>query len=388
MNRLIFNSLLSISGFLLLVSASSCQNSSGNTISTPPAQALPVITVNNLPATTYQEYSATLEGSQNVEIRPQVDGYIDKILVDEGAYVQKGTVLFRINDRVYREQLNNARAVLAAAKANLANADINVSKLTPLVRENVVSDVQLKAAQAMYDAAKASVAQAEAGVQNASINLGYTAVTAPSEGYVGRIPFKTGSLVGLMTTEPLTVLSSVNNIRAYFSFSEKDFMEFKQKFAGESVEQKIKQMPEVELVLADGSIYAQKGKVEIVSGQFDNSKGTISFRASFPNANGLLRSGNSGRIRIPDAASSVLVIPKEATFELQDKIFVFTVGKNNTVLSKPVIVANATGNYYLLKSGLEPGEKIVYSGLDRLKDGAPIQPQPLAIDSLLKVHPL
>jgi len=387
MNRLIFNSLLAISGFLLLVSASSCQSTSGNPMAAP-VQSLPVITINNLPATTYQEFSATLEGSQNVEIRPQVEGYIDKILVDEGAYVQKGTVLFRINDRIYREQLNNAKAVLAAAKANLANAEINVSKLAPLVKENIVSDVQLRAAQSLYDAAKANVAQAEAGVQNASINLGYTVISAPSEGYVGRIPFKTGSLVGLMTTEPLTVLSSVNNIRAYFSFSEKDFLEFKEKFEGGSIEEKIKQMPEVELVLADGSVYPQKGKVEIVSGQFDNSKGTISFRASFPNANGLLRSGNSGRIRIPDAAPAVLVVPKEATFELQDKVFVFTVGKNNTVLSKPVIVANATSNYYLLKSGLEPGEKIVYSGLDRLKDGAAIQPQPMTIDSLLKVHPL
>ena len=149
-----------------------------------------------MPSTVYKEYSASLEGSKDIEIRPQVDGYIEKIYVDEGASVRKGQPLFQINDRPYREQVNNAKANLAAAKANLATAEINVSRIAPLVQSNIVSDVQLKSAQAAYNAVAAKVAQAQAMVQNAQINLGYTLVKAPANGYIGRIPMKTGSLVG------------------------------------------------------------------------------------------------------------------------------------------------------------------------------------------------
>jgi membrane fusion protein (multidrug efflux system) len=347
-----------------------------------------VITVNNQAATTYKEFSASLEGSRDIEIRPQVDGYLDQIYVDEGAHVRKGQLLFRINDRPYREQLNNAKASLAAAKANQANAEINVAKLTPLVQNNVISDVQLKTAKATYDAAAASVAQAQAMVSNAEINTGYTVIKAPADGYVGRIPYKTGSLVGTTTPEALTVLSAVQEVYAYFSFSEKDFLEFSKQFPGNTIEEKLKQIPPVDLVLADNSIYPSKGKVETVSGQFNNSMGSISFRAAFPNTNGLLRSGNTGKIRIPEVLNSAIVIPQESTFELQDKVFVFVLADSNKVTSTPINVAGTSGNYYLVGKGISPGQKIVYSGLDRLKDGTVIQPEQLSLDSLLKARPL
>jgi membrane fusion protein (multidrug efflux system) len=354
----------------------------------PPPQSLPVITVSSMPATTYQEYSASLEGSKDIEIRPQVDGYIEKIYVDEGAHVRKGQALFQINSRTYLTQLNNAKASLAAAKANLANAQINVSKLTPLVQNNVISDVQLKTAQAAYDAAAANVSQADAVVRSAQINLGYTMIKAPVDGYIGRIPFKTGSLVGTTTAEPLTVISEIKNVFAYFSLSENDFFQFKNQFPGNTMEEKIKQMPPVELILADGSVYPEKGKVEIVSGQFNNSMGSISFRAIFQNKDGLLRSGNTGRVRVPRSIASAVVIPQEATFELQDKILVFALGDSNKVTSKPITVAGRSGNYYLVQDGVKPGQKIVYTGLDRLQDGAVIQPQLISMDSLLKIKPL
>lgn len=341
-----------------------------------------------MPATTYQEFSASLEGSKDIEIRPQVNGYLDKIYVDEGAHVRKGQPLFHINDLPYRQQLNNAMAGLAAAKANLANAQINVSKLTPLVQNNVISDVQLKTAQAAYDAAAASVAQAQALVQNEKINLGYALITAPVDGYIGRIPFKTGSLASTTTVEPLTVLSEVKDIHAYFSLSENDFIRFKDEYPGKTIEEKIKEMPPVELVLADNSVYPQKGKVEIVSGQFNNSTGAISFRATFQNTNGLLRSGNTGRVRVSRVIPSALIIPQAATFELQDKVFVFVLGDSNKVTSKPITITGKSGDYYLVKKGINAGEKIVYTGLDRLKDGSVIQPQNMAMDSLLKAKPL
>jgi membrane fusion protein (multidrug efflux system) len=374
-----------IIGLISIITLYSCNSSAGNEAGMQmPPQALPVITLSNQPATTFQEFSASLEGSKVIEIRPQVDGYLDKIYVDEGAHVRRGQPLFHINDRPYLEQLNNAKASLGAAKANLANAQINVSKLTPLVQSNVVSEVQLKTAQASYDAAAASVAQAQAMVGNAQINLGYTTISAPVDGYIGRIPMKTGSLVGTTTAEALTVLSEIKEIYAYFSFSERDFLDFKNNYPGTTIEEKIKQMPPVELLLADNSVYPNKGRIETVSGQFNNQIGAINFRAAFQNTDGLLRSGNTGKIRIPRLISSTLVVPQEATFEIQDKVFVFILADSNKVVSAPITITGTSGNYYLVEKGVQPGQRIVYSGLDRLRDGAVIQPEPLSLDSLIR----
>jgi len=353
-----------------------------------PPQELPVITVSSLPATTYQYYTASLQGSRDIEIRPQVDGYINKIYVDEGASVKKGQLLFKIDPQPYMEQLNNANALYMAAKASLEDAEINVNKLVPLVQNNVISDVQLKSAQAALNVAKANVAQTSAAVQSARINLGYTSITAPASGYIGSIPYKTGSLVGRSTPDPLTVLSETKDVRAYFSMSELNFQQFKDQFPGNTIEEKIKQMPPVELVLATDSVYPQKGKVELAEGQFDKTTGTINFRATFPNAQGLLRSGNTGKIRIVRNLGNSVVVPQEATFELQDKIFVYALGDSNKVASRPITVAGTSGNYYLVQSGVNQGEKIVYTGLERLRDGAVIQPQPISMDSLLKAKPM
>jgi membrane fusion protein (multidrug efflux system) len=373
--------LISILAYILF----GCQSSPGNgSYTAPPPQSLPVITVKTMPATTYKEFSASVEGSKDIEIRPEVDGYIERIFADEGAHVRKGQPLFQINSRTYLAQLNNAKASLAAAKANLANAQINVSKLTPLVQNNVISDVQLKTAQAAYDAAAANVSQAEAVVRNAQINLGYTMIKAPVDGYIGRIPLKTGSRVGTTTAEPLTVISEIKKVFVYFSLSENDFFQFKNEFPGTTVEEKIKQMPPVELILADGSIYPEKGKVEVVSGQFSNSMGSITFRAGFANKEGLLRSGNTGRVRIPHSVTSAVVVPQESTFELQDKVLIFALGDSNKVVSKPITITGRSGNYYLVEKGVAAGEKIVYTGLDRLQDGAVIQPQFISMDSLIK----
>lgn len=354
----------------------------------PQVESLPVISLSNQPFSSYREYSATLEGAKDIEIRPQVSGYLDQIFVDEGAQVKKGQSLFRINEQPYLEALNNAKAALAAAKANQANAEINVNKLAPLVEHNVVSPVQLKSAQAVYDAAAASVAQAQAQVANAEINIGYCLIKAPGDGFIGRIPFKTGSLVSMSTATPLTVLSEIKDVRAYFSLSETDYLQFRSQYPGKTISEKLKQLPPVELVLADNSVYPEKGKVEIVSGQFSNGAGSIPFRASFPNIDGSLRSGNTGRIRIPTRVVSGVVIPQESTFELQDKVFVFVVGDSNKVHSIPVNIEARSGNYYLVGQGVKAGDRIVYSGVDRLRDDAVIQPTPMSFDSLLKARPL
>jgi len=375
--------LLPLIGLSVLIIAQACSTSSGNEQVADAPQRLPVLTLHPQSATTYNEYPAALEGSKDIEIRPQVDGQLEHIYVDEGAYVQQGQPLFRINARVYTEQLNNAKASLAAAEANLTNARIDVGKLTPLVKNQVLSDVQLNAALAAERAAEANVEQAKALVESAQINLGYTVISAPVAGYIGRIPFKMGSLVGTTAPEPLTVLSEIRNVFAYFSLSENDFIGFKNRVAGTTIADKISHLPPVELVLSDGSTYPEKGKVEIALGQFDDRTGTITFRAAFPNEEGLLRSGNTGKIRIPNVSPSVILIPQEATFELQDKVFVFALADSNRVESRPIPIAGRSGTYYLVEQGVKPGDRIVYAGLDRLQDGTRIIPEPVAPDSLI-----
>lgn len=372
-----------------LATLESCNNTGGSaTYAAPPPVVLPVISISSRPFTTYREYTASLEGSKDIEIRPQVGGYIEKIFVDEGAFVKKGQPLFKINDQPYLEALNNANASLAVAKANQASAEINMNKLEPLVANNVISPIQLKTAKAAYDAATAYVSQAAAQVGNAKINIGYALIRAPVDGYIGRIRSKIGSLAGLSSQDALTIISEVKDVRAYFSVSETAFLRFKDEYPGKTLEDKIKNLPPVELILSDNTVYPVKGKVEIVAGQFATGTGAIPFRASFPNPNGVLRSGSTGRVRISVSLPAGLVIPQESTFELQDKVFVFVLGDSNKVHSSAVQIAGRSGNYYLVENGIRAGDRIVYSGVDKLNDGARIQPLPMSLDSLLKTRPM
>lgn len=367
---------------------SGCNSAQGNQAAPPPPPALPVLPVQNTSATTYHEFSASIEGKTNVDIRPQVSGYLDKIYVEEGSYVTQGQPLFKINDRPYDEQVNNAQANIQAAKANLEKAAIEVNRLQPLVENKVVSDVQLKAAQAEYEAAKAAVTQAQAAGNNAGINLGYTLLKAPVSGYVGRIPFKVGALVGKGEAQPLTIVSDVKEVYAYFGMSENDFLKFTGQVPGKTINDKIKALPPVELQLADKSIYAAKGRIELMEGQFDRNIGAITFRATFPNAEGLLRSGITGKVRIPQGNDGLLPIPQTSTYEIQDRIFVYAVGDSNKVVSKQIHIVGKTTDYYLVDKGVQPGDKIVFAGMDRLQDGAVITPQLLSVDSVRKVMPL
>ncbi|MBN9381213.1 MAG: efflux RND transporter periplasmic adaptor subunit [Chitinophagaceae bacterium] len=358
-----------------------------------PPPSLPVTAAVALPATTYQDFTASVQGKRDVEIKPQVDGYLVGIEVDEGAYVHKGQPLFLIDRRPFEEQLNTAKAALIAAKARSESAQIDVDKLKPLVENKVVSDVQLRSAQATYNSAQAAVEQAQAEMEAARINLNYTTITAPSDGYVGTIPYKTGSLVTKQQDKTLTVLSETKDMRVYFSMSEPDFLLFKEKYAGNTVPDKIKQMPPVQLVLADNSIYPHPGKVEIVDGQFDKAVGAIKFRASFPNVEGVLRSGSTGKVRIPTTYKSALVVPQDATFEMQGKVFVYTVADSNKIVTKPLNISGRTTNYYFVSDGVKQGDKLVLASMSTtlmggLRDGMVITPQMISTDSLLKVKPL
>jgi membrane fusion protein (multidrug efflux system) len=381
--------LVVIAGLSLLAATllSRCTEPTQAAVATPPAPTLPVIQVSQEPVTTYRDYTANVEGSKDIEIRPQVKGILSHIYVDEGAYVEKGQLLFQIDPSPYKQAYQQASASLASAEASLKVARINADRLEPLVQRKVVSDVELQTARASYEQAKAAVAGAKAAEASANINLNYTRITAPVAGYISSIPYKMGSLVGDNDDQALTVLSETKQMHVYFSMSEKDFMDFKASYTGASLEEKLAKVPPVELILADGTIYGQKGKVELVEGSFNKDAGAISFRASFPNEHGLLRSGNTGKVRLFGQAVHGILIPQGATFEIQDKTFAFLLTDSNKVKSVPVQIAVKKGNYYVLSEGLKPGDKIVLQGLDRLKNGMQIAPEAVSMDSLTKANP-
>jgi membrane fusion protein (multidrug efflux system) len=365
-----------ISIFILAILIAGC--SGGQPAVPPPApQALQVISLQGNAATTYTEYPASIQGAVDLEIRPQVSGILDKILVAEGAAVQKGQPLFKIDERPFREALNNAKAQLHAAQAAVTNAQIEVDKLAPLVKNKVVSDYQLKTATSSYQSAVANVEQAKAGVASAAINLGYTLIKAPVSGYVGRLPKKQGSLVAPNDPTPLTLLSDAHEVHVYFSLGEDDFVAFNAKYPGNTIGEKLKKMPPVDLVLADNSVYPKQGKVDMVDGQFDRQTGSISLRATFPNSQGLLRSGNTGKIRLGLQHDDAISIPQSSTVEVQDKIFVFVVDGANKVTRTPITISGTTGTNYLVKDGLKSGDRIVFDGIDKLKDGDTIKPEKL-----------
>jgi membrane fusion protein (multidrug efflux system) len=371
----LINSVIAITiALFTLLLLNSC-SSSPATLAAPPPPSLPVAEIHTSSVTTYQEYPASIEGTVNVEIRPQVSGSLDKVFVDEGALVSAGQPLFKINDQPYRAQLNNALASQHAAEGALVNAQLEIDKLTPLVQNKVVSDYQLKTAKATYQIAAANIEQAKANVATAQINLGYTIIKAPVSGYIGRLLKKQGSLVAPQDVEALTQLSDVHDVHVYFSLGEKDFVSFKEQYPGQTLKDKLSHLPSVALLLADNSEYATKGKIDMIDGQFDKNTGAITVRASFPNAQGLLRSGNTGKIRLSLVHNDALIVPQSATIEMQDKVFVFAVADSNKVKKSPITIIGKNGTDYIVKDGVKVGDQIVLSGVDHLQEGAKITPQ-------------
>ena len=337
--------------------------------------ALPVMKVTLSDATVTTQYSALLEGKVNVEIRPQVDGTLKTIYVDEGAFVKAGQPLFKIDDRVFREEYNSALASQHAADARLVVAKLDEEKLVPLVQNKVISEIQLKTATANTHAAQAALEQAKAATRSAQVNLDYTVIKAPVSGYIGKIPLRLGSLVSKNQTEWLTLLSDVSDVYAYFSMSENDFMRFRQQYPGAAIQDKLSQLPPVSLILSDGTRYPEKGVIGSISGQFDQTTASVRIRAVFHNPHGLLRSGNTGKVVFQSPFHDALLVPQAATVELQDKIFVFLLDKGNKVGQHLVTVSGKSGNNYIVSAGLKPGDRIVTAGIEKLKDGMVINPE-------------
>lgn len=343
--------------------------------------ALPIFTVEKSNASTIKDYIGTIEGKVNVEIRSQAEGILQEIYVDEGAYVQKGQKLFKIDASAYQEVLNNMVATQNVAKAKLENAQLEVERLKPLVENDVISEVRLKSAMSDYDVAKASLDQAGAAVRSAQINKEFTIINAPANGYIGRIPKRVGNLVSKGDSEPMTVLSDVQTVYVYFSINESDFLYFTKMKAKEDSAAGIKYssnnsltFPDVSLILADGEEYSKKGKVDAVSGQVDRTTGAISLRASFPNDDNILRTGSTGTLKVEEVKKDVLQIPQVATSELQDKTFVYVLNDNNKVERRTVTIAGSSKDKYIISQGISAGDRVVLSGFDKITDGSTILP--------------
>jgi len=339
------------------------------------APALAVLTVNAKEVTTYQDFPASVKGIDNVEIRPQVTGTLEQVLIDEGVFVNAGQPLFKIDDRPFKAALSNAVASLHAAEGVAANANLEVEKLAPLVQNNVVADYQLKTAKAAARVADANIEMARANITTARINLNYTLIKAPLSGYIGRLLKKKGTLVNPADPTALTDLSDVHHVHVYFALAEKDFVTFKDQYEGETLQDKLQHVESVSLVLSDNSVYANTGRIDMIDGQFNETTGAIDLRADFPNTKGLLRSGNTGKIRLPLAHKNVITVPQSATLELQDKIYVFAIGDGNKVKKQGIKVIGKTGSDFLVSEGLRQGDRIVTEGLGFLAEGTVINPQ-------------
>ncbi len=338
-------------------------------------QAYPVVTVIAKTATLQTAYPATLQGEQNIEIRPKIDGYVEQMYVDEGATVKKDQLLFRIRAPQYQQDVNTATAAISSAEADVNAAELQVKKTKPLVEKDIISKYELESAEYTLQARKAALAQAKANLANAKTNLGYTVVTSPVNGVVGTIPYKLGSLVSSTTAMPLTTVSNIGNVYAYFSLNEKQLLNFSREYKGSTLEEKLKQLPPVALLLADGSEYPEKGKVETIGGLINTQTGSASFRATFPNPVGLLRSGGSATVAIPVTVNNAIVVPQRSTYELQGKRFVYLVNNSNQVISTEIEVMNTpAGQYFVVTKGLKTGDKIIYESTSSLQDSTAIKP--------------
>lgn len=366
----------------------SCGKKETKTAGGPAAQAnvvkdYPVLSIIPQSTTIFDDYPATVQGQQNIEIRPKIDGYIEKIYVDEGATVRKGQPLFYIRAPQYEQGVRTALAAINIAQAEVNSASMQVNKVRPLVEKDIISKFELQSAQFNLQARQAALSQARATLVNAQTNLGYTRVLSPVNGVVGLIPYKIGSLVSSNTAEPLTTVSNIGNIYAYFSINEKQALEFARSTKGFTSKERLATIPPVSLVLSNSTEFPYKGKIEAASGLINTQTGSISVRATFPNPGNIVRSGSSGLVRIPRAVDSAVIIPQKATYEIQGKRFVYTVESTGTVKSVEVQTTNVeNGLFFVVQKGLQPGDKIVLEGVASLKDGAAIKQRLVNSDSI------
>lgn len=334
----------------------------------PRPVSLPVVEVPLKDVTAITTYPVSIEGTVNSAVRAKVPGYITSVLVDEGQRVRKGQTLFRLETQSLSQDAG-------AAQANVNAAKVEVDKLKPLVEKGIISQVQL-------ETARARLAQARANYNSITASIGYATIKSSIDGYVGAINFRQGALVSPGDPTPLTIVSDIDDVYAFFAMNERDYLDFIQNTPGETLSEKIRNFPPVELQLVNGQLYKAKGKIETVTGQVNTSTGTVSFRATFPNPNRILANGNSGKIRIPKTYENVPVIPEASTFEQQGIVYVYKVQGDTLAITSQIEVTDRVQNMIVIGDGLKEGDKIVAQGVGKLRDNTRITPQMVPFDSI------
>ena len=318
-------------------------------------------------------YTATIHGCQTVEIRPQVNGMITDIFINEGDFVRKDSILFIIDQTPYKTAYEIAAANVKSAEAALSTAQLMLDSNQDLFKENVISEVDLMTARNDLSEAEARLALCRAEEENARINLSYTEVRSPVNGVASMIPYRVGALVSSSISEPLVTVSDDSEVYAYFSMAENKMLDLIQQYG--SLQNAIKEMPEVELTMSNGKTYGSRGRINAISGTINGSTGAVSLRATFPNRNRLLREGGSGTVVIPQVRENCIVIPQSATYELQDLIFVYKVVDGRAVATRIEVMDRNNGVEYIVEKGLRVGDVIVAEGAGLIREGTVIVPQ-------------
>jgi membrane fusion protein (multidrug efflux system) len=359
-----------LGGTFLIMLSVSCSNKGGQPMKQGDSKTYPVQTLQLQDVELQSVFPATLRGEEDAEIKPRVSGYIDRVFIDEGATVRKGQPLFSINSPTSEQDLAAAKAALETAEANLNTARLDVERVRPLAEKNIVSEVQLQTSENALKTAEARKREAETALKAAQATTAWTTVTSPIDGVVGSISFRVGNMVTSATT--LTTISKTGTVYAYFSLNEKTLTALLETLKGETQTEKIANIPEVTLLLPDGTVYSEKGKISTIAGSVNQQTGAVNIRASFPNKNGLLKSGASARISIPKPLKNVFVIPQKATFMQQDKVVVYKVisnSDNNTVVQTMISVQPLQdGKNYAVTGGLSEGDQIVTDGIATLRN--------------------
>ena len=320
-----------------------------------------------------EQYPATIKGLQDIEVRPQVSGLIVKLCVDEGATVRKGQALFQIDPTQYKAAYDQAAASVKSAKANLETITATERNKKMLHDQKIISDFEYQTAVNNLLTAKANLAQAEAAYTAAKQNLDFCTVKSPSDGVIGTFPYRIGALVSPSISEPLTTVSEIGDMYVYFSMTEKQLLDLTR--AGGTLKEQLEKMPAVKLQLADGTMYDAEGKIDAVSGVIDQTTGSVSMRAIFPNKQNILRSGGMANVVFPYTMSEIILIPQTATQEIQNKKFVYVLQPDSTLKHTEIQISNLNdGKNYIVTGGLKEGDQIVVEGVQTLQDGQKISP--------------
>lgn len=353
-------SILFIALFGLIISSCSTEKADAK------KERFPVTTPLVIDTNSHLDYVADIKAIKNIEIRAKVSGFLDHVHIDEGAEVKAGQLLFSIDNREYKEELEKKRAQLKSVRSEVKNAELELQNSQNLVNKGVISKIELEFAKNKLAAAQAKVEEAISEEKKAKLMLSFTEIRAPFSGEIHRLPVKIGSLIDVGTL--LTTLSQNDEVFAYFNVSENEYLDFMSGITKVKKEERL-----VKLVLANGKIHNGIGVIETMDGEVDQSTGNISFRARFKNTDRLLKHGASGKVRIAKKFSDVLVIPQKSTFEIQDRTFVYVVSKKGKVTIRQVSISNRIPHLFIISSGVRPDEKIIYEGIQSVAEGTRIE---------------